>query len=372
MLRFTDNYKYNVSDGQEVASRPHHAPEICSKRRQARALVRSGSHRMTGGHGAVAPEVTIAIPVYNGENYLSRALASVAAQTFTDYEVIISDNASTDGTAAICLAAAENDPRIRYSRNEQNIGVNPNFERCVHEARGRYLCWLAHDDELKPDYVERCHRILSADDDIVLVHSLVEIIDKNSETFSLYDSGLDGSDSDDPVRRFRALTHVRHTCTAIFGLFRLDALKRTALFSSNHHAVDRSLLAEISLIGKIVQIDEPLFRNREHRERYVRSVRPSERSSFHQRQEKGRVEISQLMLRDDYRRAIERHVDDGTVRRRCYGVLKSWWFVEWNLVRLLVEMSATHAPWVYDAAKWVSDRVIQPKYPTITKDKRLR
>src|SRR5262245_39362496 len=75
------------------------------------------------------PQVSVCLPVYNGENYIHEAIQSVLEQTFTDFELIISDNASTDGTAAICLAAAAGDPRVHYSRAEQNGGLAFNHNR---------------------------------------------------------------------------------------------------------------------------------------------------------------------------------------------------------------------------------------------------
>lgn len=320
----------------------------------------------------IRPRVTIALPVYNGENYLRSALESAIGQTFEDYELIIVDNASSDSTPDICQEFMARDPRIQYVRNEKNIGVNPNFDRCVQLATGKYFGWLAHDDELTPEYLRRHVEVLDQRDDVVLVHSLVQIIDSEGDLVSVYDSELEGAESTLPHERFRALTHVRHACTAMFGLYRLDALKKTQILSGNHHTVDRAMLAELSLIGKLVQIDEPLFRNREHAERYVRRVRPSERVAFHQRDGKSRIEVSQLMLMRDYKQAVEKHVSDPEEKARCQRLLSFWWFKEWNLLRLGVEISAQRAPWLYDWAKWVSDRLVKPKYPTVVHEKRLR
>ncbi len=318
------------------------------------------------------PHVTIALPVYNGDDYLRYALDSVAAQTYENYELVIVDNASTDKTAAICKEFSARDPRIRYFRNEKNIGINPNFDRCVQLAKGKYFSWLAHDDELTPEFLGKCIKVLDQRDDVVLVHSLAQIIDADGDTISIYDSALGGSDSDRPSERFRALTHTRHTCTAIFGLHRLNVLTRTQLFAPNHHAVDRALLAELSLIGKIVQIDEPLFRNREHSNRSVRRVRPSERLAFHHRGDKKGIEISQLMLMKDYQRAVETNISDPLEKARCRRVLRFWWLKEWNIARLCVELLAQRAPWVYDWAKWASDRLVKPKHPIAGHEERLK
>lgn len=99
-----------------------------------------------------APTLSIGMPVYNGGQYLRRALDSVLAQTFTDFECILSDNASTDDTAAICLEYAARDPRLRYIRQPSNIGGIPNFEFTLREATGEFFFWAAHDDWRVADF----------------------------------------------------------------------------------------------------------------------------------------------------------------------------------------------------------------------------
>lgn len=101
------------------------------------------------------PAVSIGMPVYNGEKWLARALDSLLAQTFTDFELIISDNASSDGTGEICRGYAEKDKRVSYYRNETNIGARGNFSRVVDLAQGRYFMWAAHDDWWAPEFVKR-------------------------------------------------------------------------------------------------------------------------------------------------------------------------------------------------------------------------
>ena len=85
--------------------------------------------------------VSIGLPVYNGEKYLEQALISILSQTYTDFELIISDNASTDRTQAICREYAAKDPRIRYYCNEENLGAAPNHNRVFELASGEYFKW---------------------------------------------------------------------------------------------------------------------------------------------------------------------------------------------------------------------------------------
>src|SRR5919112_5909956 len=102
------------------------------------------------------PRVTIGLPVYNGERFLEQALDGLLAQTFTDFELIISDNASTDRTPEICQAYAARDSRIRYVRQPENIGAGPNHNILVPMARGEYFKWASHDDLYDPDLVAKC------------------------------------------------------------------------------------------------------------------------------------------------------------------------------------------------------------------------
>src|SRR5262245_17750978 len=100
-----------------------------------------------------APTVSVGVPVYNGERYLDKALSSILRQDFEDFELIISDNASTDGTAEICKAYADKDRRIRYHRNTSNIGAAPNYNQTFEMARGEYFKWCAHDDICYPTFL---------------------------------------------------------------------------------------------------------------------------------------------------------------------------------------------------------------------------
>jgi len=100
------------------------------------------------------PKVSIGMPVYNGEKFIREALDSLLAQTFTDFELIISDNASTDGTEAICREYASRDLRIRYVRQPVNRGAVANFQFVLDESVGEYFMWAADDDSRSENYIE--------------------------------------------------------------------------------------------------------------------------------------------------------------------------------------------------------------------------
>ena len=100
------------------------------------------------------PRVSIGLPVCNGEEYPSARIGSLLQQDFEDFEIVVSDNASTDGTAEICMKYAEKDKRLRYYRNDSNIGAGPNYRRVFELSRGEFFKWCAHDDIRKPDLFE--------------------------------------------------------------------------------------------------------------------------------------------------------------------------------------------------------------------------
>src|SRR5258705_13293096 len=145
------------------------------------------------------PSVSVGLPVYNGERYLPEALDATLGQSYEDFELIICDNASTDQTGSICLEYAARDSRIRYFRNETNVGPNPNFNRTLQLARAPLFRWAAHDDVVAPDYLGACVGLLQATPDAVVCQSHVKIIDLNGRELGTYDGGLAHTESADVV-----------------------------------------------------------------------------------------------------------------------------------------------------------------------------
>src|SRR6185436_6923974 len=106
------------------------------------------------------PRVSIGVPVYNGERYLAATLDSLLAQTFDNFEIIVSDNASSDRTAQLALEYAERDSRVRYTRNPRNLGAGANYRRAFQLSRGQYFRWSAADDISAPESLARCVEVL--------------------------------------------------------------------------------------------------------------------------------------------------------------------------------------------------------------------
>src|SRR5262249_33791547 len=129
------------------------------------------------------PKLSIGLPVYNGEKFLAQALDSLLAQSFRDFEIVISDNASNDRTPEICRSYALRDPRVRYVRNQRNLGAVANFNRVFELSTAPLFKWAAHDDVHREAYLESCIRLLDGNPDVVLAHCATEFIDENGELF---------------------------------------------------------------------------------------------------------------------------------------------------------------------------------------------
>src|SRR5687768_9646889 len=227
---------------------------------------------------SAAPRVSIGMPVYNGERYVARTLESILAQTFTDLELIISDNASTDGTEAICRRYAAQDARIRYHRAARNEGVVRNFNRCFELSLAPYFKWQAADDMLAPTFLEMCVAVLDADPEVVVAFVRSQIIDEHDQPKRVNEYDVEADDPRPHVRfgRMINIDHRRHSAQEIYGVIRRAALARTPLYEPCVRT-DSILLARLALLGRFRRVNEPLFLNREHEDRSVRLV-PGQRA----------------------------------------------------------------------------------------------
>lgn len=209
-----------------------------------------------------SPLVSLGLPVYNGANFLREALESILAQTYPRWELILSDNGSTDGTPAICSEFAARDGRIRYYKHPVNMGATRNFNFTVALAKGSLFRWTAHDDVCEPELLERCVAGLLAHPQAVLCHPRTRVIGPAGEPLYDYTVRL-RTDSPRVEERYGDLISVDHACFAIFGLMRTDLLRRTPLLGA-FVGSDRNLLAELALHGPFHEIPEYLFRRRDH------------------------------------------------------------------------------------------------------------
>jgi glycosyltransferase involved in cell wall biosynthesis len=263
------------------------------------------------------PRISIGLPVYNGERYLGEALESLLAQTFADFEIVISDNASTDGTAEICQSYQAKDERIHYFRSEKNIGAAPNFNRVFRLSRAALFHGSACDDLYEPRFLERCIDALDRDPSVVLSHARTKLIGDEGEPLAFdpkrdcyidsYGSarGVSGDvmrpqpphigEATKPERRFREVLWLMGWSLPLSGVIRRAALLRTSLYA-NYSGADKVLLAELALQGRFHEVDEELFAKRIHQGcTYYKST--SERAEH---ESTGRRGIPQVMMLRDY------------------------------------------------------------------------
>jgi glycosyltransferase involved in cell wall biosynthesis len=210
---------------------------------------------------SVPPRLSIGLPVYNGENFLVESFEALLGQSYEDFELIISDNASTDDTANICQRYAKQDSRIRYIRQPHNIGLSPNHRFVAWEARGEFFKMASHDDLYARDLMQRCIDVLDNHPEAVLAHCWEARIDPSGKVIK----GLEYSvNVQAPLAsdRFRSML-MDGWDDYIYGVIRTKALLQTHLWGS-HHLADRTINTELSLYGPFQLIPEWLYFRREH------------------------------------------------------------------------------------------------------------
>ena len=176
---------------------------------------------------SVAPRLTIGLPVYNGEKYIAESLEALLGQTFTEFELVISDNASTDGTADVCRDYERRDSRVRYFRQPRNVGLAPNHNAVVEQARGELFKWASNDDLYARDLIERCVDALDKDQDVVLAHSWTARVDDSGTVTMAFGYPLNTEAKRAP-ERFRSLLF-DNGGDDDYGVMRTEVLRRTAM-----------------------------------------------------------------------------------------------------------------------------------------------
>ncbi|MCB1501159.1 MAG: glycosyltransferase family 2 protein [Bauldia sp.] len=216
----------------------------------------------------MSPALSLAMPVRNGERFIEAAVGSLLAQSFTDYELLIVDNASTDATQQICERLTRSDPRIRYFRNKADIGAGANFNRGVELASGVLFKWCAHDDLISPDYLARCIAALAARPSAVTAYGRLLGIDESGALTGYIEDPLPAVENIAAARRFDMVTRRQGLDAAIFGLHRRSALLATSLHLP-YYGSDCALLSELALLGPFVHVPEAVLFSREHPTRSV-------------------------------------------------------------------------------------------------------
>ncbi|MDN5852616.1 MAG: glycosyltransferase family 2 protein [Actinomycetia bacterium] len=283
------------------------------------------SYPRTNPTDRTAPMLTIGLPVYNGERYLPESLDALLAQTYTDFELIISDNASDDGTADICRSYAERDARIRYVRQPVNIGAAPNHNILVPLANGRYFKWASDDDLYDPELIRLCVEALEERPDYVLAHAWEAFIDGDGQTQVPVDYTLETADPD-PAVRLRSMLF-ESGGDDFYGVIRTEVLRRVGEHGSYYNA-DRTFVASISLHGPFYQVPKTLYFRRDHPERATRAGTRRDRAAALDPRRADRVRNPMILMYAEYiagyLRAIRRAPLAQVDRFRCSLEVGRW------------------------------------------------
>jgi glycosyltransferase involved in cell wall biosynthesis len=210
-----------------------------------------------------APLVTIGMPTFNGARFLAQSLDSLLAQDYRNLELVISDNCSTDETEKIARDYARRYGRIRYLRNETNLGVAANFNRVLSEASGTYYMWAADHDLWDPVLVSRCVEALEANPAAVLAYPGSLLIDEAGAVVEEMDDQID-LDSPSALTRYKRLIWRLTVSNMIYGVARRDSLAATGGFAEVHGA-DHAVLAGLALRGRIIRVGGHLYLRRQNR-----------------------------------------------------------------------------------------------------------
>jgi glycosyltransferase involved in cell wall biosynthesis len=289
----------------------------------------------SGSNPRTAKRVSVGLPVFNAEQYLEQCVDSILSQTYTNLELIISDNASTDATETICQRYAARDARVRYQRNSRNYGATFNFRRVMLFSSGEYFLWAAHDDMFAPEYAEKAVAVLEQNRDVVLCYSKSIEIDERGQPLERKEQIL-AADAPYPHQRFRELIRMDHNCETMFGVIRAEVLERTSIHGDFPDS-DRCMLAEVALYGKFFELADHLFFHRKHAQQVTRQF-PTRQQRMAQLNPSRRLLVVFPHFRQfrEYILAIRRGPLGWRDRARCYFQMLRW--IRDNAQRLVLDL----------------------------------
>ncbi len=222
---------------------------------------------------AETPRLTIGLPVFNGAEFLEAAATALLEQTYADFELVVWDDGSTDGTADVCARLMARDRRVRLVLRSVNGGAADNFNAAFAQCRTELFKWAAQDDLHDPTHLEHCVAALDAEPRAALAHTRARSIAVDGSVMRPDWGEPAALGSTDPVERFRAaMAHPRNPIPLqMFAVMRTEILARTGLLPSIYD-FDRALVAELALHGPFVEVPKPLFAHREHPGRMGRDL----------------------------------------------------------------------------------------------------
>jgi glycosyltransferase involved in cell wall biosynthesis len=272
------------------------------------------------------PRLSIGLPVYNGAQFIAQSLNALLGQSFEDFELIISDNASTDETGDICEQYSKADSRVKYFRQPKNIGLSPNHNFTLDRASGELFKWASHDDLYARDLLKFCVAALDDRPEIVLAHSWSARIDAHNRLIEAEAYPL-ATAAPSPSQRFRSMLFDSGGDDD-YGVIRTAVLRQVKPNGSYYHA-GRTLVSEIALRGPFYHVPQYLYFRRHHAEQAefkYQSVRRSCTNMDPRRANRLRHPVIRLWTEYawGYVTAVNRTPLSGAERAACYAYLAEY------------------------------------------------
>ncbi|MEI9813659.1 MAG: glycosyltransferase [Acidobacteriota bacterium] len=268
------------------------------------------------------PTITIGLPVYNGQKYLAVALDSLLAQTDCEFQLIISDNGSTDRTREICERYAAQDSRIRYYRNPQNEGVARNFNRVFTLSDTEYFKWAPYDDLVEPNFLARCLEVMERNPSVVLCYSKAKVINETGAFITNYDPGPDTHSNKQHVRFRNLLLHPEYAIQQM-GVIRSSALRKTVLHGT-YPSSDEVLLAQLALLGDFYEIQDRLYIFRRHEEQSTETSKQRDRVLYFDPTLAGKIVLPTWRYLGGYLKVLRNSSLQRSTLLSCYFSVLRW------------------------------------------------
>lgn len=206
--------------------------------------------------------IIIGVPVFNEARFLSATLESIAAQSRTDFKVLIADNCSTDGTGAICEDFIKKDRRFHYHRHRENIGSIDNFRYVFENTSSKYIMWLSGHDMISHNYLEFQLKQLEEDTGTALAYSRVQWVDESGAPMRETNGGNFVRNDISGLKRYlKTMRGPWGECTAVNGIFRRQALANLKFYKCM--CTDHILLVLAQYRGKFIRTEKPLYLRRD-------------------------------------------------------------------------------------------------------------
>lgn len=268
-----------------------------------------------------APRLSIGLPVRNGERYLRQALDGLLAQTFRDFEILVSDNQSTDSTIAIVEEFAARDSRVRLVRQAENLGAAGNFNFVFHETHAPLFKWAAYDDEHEPAFLERTIALLDADPGVSIAHCRTLEIDSQGKVTGEF-RDQDPLTRATPSARLAGVFAMEYP-SPVWGVMRRVQARRTRL-QQGYLGSDWNFLGEMMLMGRLGLVPEPLFKVRAHEQQYSTGMQKDSKAarlSWFNPRAKAPTLLSPARAAAHFLRAAWRYPLPLAERFRCMGLV---------------------------------------------------